>query len=58
MKKILVRFLKEERGQALVERAVIAALFTLAILASTKYVIDGLVSFYGYVTGMICLPIP
>jgi len=55
---MIARFIRDESGQALVERAVIAAMFTLGILASTKYVVDGMVSFYAYVTAMVCLPIP
>jgi Flp pilus assembly pilin Flp len=58
MKRILSRLVQDERGQALVERAVIAAFFTIAILASTKFVVDGIVSYYSYVSGMVCLPIP
>ncbi|MHC5039541.1 MAG: Flp family type IVb pilin [Planctomycetota bacterium] len=58
MRRLFYRFLRDERGQAMVERALIACFFTLAILASTKYVVDGIVSYYSYVSGMICLPIP
>ncbi len=58
MNRILSRLIRDERGQALVERAIIAAFFTIAILASTKFVVDGIVSYYSYVSGVVCLPIP
>ena len=58
MRKILCRLLADQRGQAIVERAIIAGFFTIAILASTKFVVDGIVSYYSYLSGMVCLPIP
>jgi Flp pilus assembly pilin Flp len=50
--------LRDERGQVLVEKAVLVAFFTILILSTMKYVVDGLVSFYAYVTAFVCLPIP
>lgn len=58
MRRYLARLWADERGQAMVERALIVAFFTVAILASTKYVVDGIVSYYSTVAGMVCLPIP
>ncbi|MHC4777481.1 MAG: Flp family type IVb pilin [Planctomycetota bacterium] len=58
MKQVIIRFLSDEKGQVMVERAIIAAFFTIAILASTKFVVDGIVSYYSYVSGMVCLPVP
>jgi Flp pilus assembly pilin Flp len=54
----IARALRDEKGQVMVERAVIVAFFTVLILSSMKYIVDGLVSFYAYVTAFVCLPIP
>jgi len=58
MRKFWARILTEEKGQAIVERAIIVGFFTIAILASTRFVVDGIVSYYSYLAGMVCLPIP
>lgn len=52
------RWFTDERGQVMVERAVIAAFFTIMILASMKYIVDGIVSFYAYAAAIVCLPVP
>jgi len=58
LRRAISRVLREDRGQVLVERAILAAFFTILILSTMKYVVDGLVSFYAYVTAFVCLPIP
>lgn len=58
MRRFLARLISEEEGQAMVERAIIAAFFTLMILASMRFVVDGIVSYYAYVSAIVCLPIP
>jgi Flp pilus assembly pilin Flp len=58
MKRAVARVLREERGQVIVEKAVIVAFFTVLVLSTMKYLVDGLVSFYACVTAFVCLPIP
>ena len=58
MKKAIERLIREEKGQAMVERALIVAFFTILILATMKYIVDGLVSYYAYVSAIVCLPVP
>jgi Flp pilus assembly pilin Flp len=50
MKQLLVRLLKEERGQDLVEYALIVAAVGLALITTVNQLSQGIVSLYSSIT--------
>ena len=51
MKNLIVRFLKEEDGQDLVEYALIVAAVGLALITTVNQLSQGIVSLYSSITG-------
>ncbi|MDQ6662888.1 MAG: Flp family type IVb pilin [Acidobacteriota bacterium] len=51
MKTILIRLLKEEQGQDLVEYALIVAAVGLALITTVNQLSQGVVSLYSSITG-------
>jgi len=51
MKLLLVRLLKEEQGQDLVEYALIVAAVGLALITTVNQLSQGIVSLYSSITG-------
>ncbi len=51
MKAIIVRLLKEEQGQDLVEYALIVAAVGLALITTVNQLSQGVVSLYSSITG-------
>ncbi len=51
MKAILIRLLKEEQGQDLVEYALIVAAVGLALITTVNQLSQGVVSLYSSITG-------
>ncbi|MDQ6677159.1 MAG: Flp family type IVb pilin [Acidobacteriota bacterium] len=51
MKNLIVRFLKEEDGQDLVEYALIVAAVGLALITTVTQLSQGIVSLYQSITG-------
>lgn len=51
MKSLLVRLLKEEQGQDLVEYALIVAAVGLALITTVNQLSQGIVSLYSSITG-------
>ena len=51
MKSLLVRLLKEEQGQDLVEYALIVAAVGLALITTVNQISQGIVSLYSSITG-------
>ena len=50
--------LTDESGQSMMEKALILIFLMIPVLLIFSEVIDGFVSYYSYVVGIICLPIP
>ena len=51
MKQWLIKFIRDEQGQDLVEYALIVAAVGLALTATVKQLSDGIVSLYQSITG-------
>ncbi|MCU1257371.1 MAG: Flp/Fap pilin component [Bryobacterales bacterium] len=51
MKNLIIRFLKEEDGQDLVEYALIVAAVGLALITTVNQLSAGIVSLYSSITG-------
>ncbi len=51
MKNLIIRFLKEEEGQDLVEYALIVAAVGLALITTVNQLSQGIVSLYSSITG-------
>ena len=51
MKSLLIRLLKEEQGQDLVEYALIVAAVGLALITTVNQLSQGIVSLYSSITG-------
>ncbi len=51
MKNLMIRFLKEEDGQDLVEYALIVAAVGLALITTVNQLSQGIVSLYSSITG-------
>jgi pilus assembly protein Flp/PilA len=51
MKNLMIRFLKEEDGQDLVEYALIVAAVGLALITTVNQLSAGIVSLYSSITG-------
>jgi len=50
--------LGDESGQTMVEKGLLLVFLLIPVLLIFGEVIDGFVSYYSYVVGFICLPIP
>jgi hypothetical protein len=50
--------LTDESGQAMAEKVILVVILTLPVIFIFGEVIDGFVSYYSYIVGVICLPIP
>jgi Flp pilus assembly pilin Flp len=51
MKEVLIRFIKDEQGQDLVEYALIVAAVGLALITTVNQLSQGVVSLYQSITG-------
>jgi pilus assembly protein Flp/PilA len=51
MKNLVIRFLKEEDGQDLVEYALIVAAVGLALITTVNQLSQGIISLYSSITG-------
>jgi pilus assembly protein Flp/PilA len=51
MKNLIIRFLKEEDGQDLVEYALIVAAVGLALITTVNQLSQGIISLYSSITG-------
>lgn len=51
MKEVLIRFIKDEQGQDLVEYALIVAAIGLALITTVNQLSQGVVSLYQSITG-------
>lgn len=54
----LGKLLWDESGQAMVEKALLVVLLALPVIFIFEEVLDGFVSYYSYIVGVLCLPIP
>ena len=56
--RFLAGLLREERAQASVEYALVAAVTVALLLTISGFVLDGLSTYYHQTTSVVCLPLP